>query len=406
MDDFKIRNRSISQGRRPLTEERRRYLQLMEQGVGNREACRIVGINYRTGKRWRNGRTASGKTPTAAPLTAAPPETGSLRYLSQDERIHIADRLRERASLRTIATELGRSPSTVSREIRRNRTSEHGGKHYYRPYAAQRVADSRRPRPKQGKIKTTPQLRTFVQDRLHSKWSPEQICQALRKSFPDRPEMHVVHETIYQALYVQGRGELRRELTRALRTGRAIRRPRRVTQRRRPRMSTPMVMISERPAEAADRAVPGHWEGDLIVGKNSGSAIATLVERSTRYVMLVRLGQGRGAEQVARALAGSVSTLPRHLVRSLTWDQGQEMSSHRSFTVSTGVPVYFCDPASPWQRGSNENTYWCTLEHAGLLRRETPRQGVPGDSENTCLQGLSVGMSPRPTERKPWPGVT
>jgi IS30 family transposase len=260
------------------------------------------------------------------------------------------------------------------------------------PRSATRKSTLHRLKPPEG---TAPELRTFVQDHLHRKWSPEQICQALRKSFPDRPEMHVVHETIYQALYVQGRGELRRELTRALRTGRAMRRPRRVAQRRRPRMSTPMVMISERPAEAADRAVPGHWEGDLIVGKNSGSAIATLVERSTRYLMLVHLGQGRGAEQVAPALAGSVSALPRHLMRSLTWDQGQEMSSHGSFTASTGVPVYFCDPASPWQRGSNENTN-------GLIRQYFPKGTDLSAHSREHLETVAAELNSRPRKTLGW----
>ena len=395
MDGFEIRDRTVNRGSRPLTRERRLYLQLMEQGVGNREACRIVGVNYRTGKRWRNGRTASAGTPRAVPLTAAPPETSCGRYLSQDERILIADRLREKAGVRTIAAELGRSPSTVSREIRRNRTSVHGGKHYYRPYAAQRSSDLRRPRPKQAKIRTAPRLRAFVQQHLDKKWSPEQICQALRTSFPDRPAMHVVHETIYQALYVPGRGGLRRELTHALRTGRPMRRPRRVAQRRRPRMSSPMVMISERPAEVADRAVHGHWEGDLIVGKYNGSAIATLVERSTRYVKLVRLSQGRGAEQVARDLADCVRTLPRHLMRSLTWDQGPEMSAHGTFTVSTGVPVYFCDPASPWQRGSNENTN-------GLLRQYFPKGTDLSLHSHERLAAVATELNGRPRKTLGW----
>lgn len=172
----------------------------------------------------------------------------------------------------------------------------------------------------------------------------------------------MVHETVYQALYVQGRGELRRELARALRTGRARRKPRRRARQRRKRFTDPMVMISERPAEAADRAVPGHWEGDLIIGKDGASAIGTLVERSTRYVMLLHLPDGRSAEQVRDALQTTVHTLPPHLKRSLTWDQGAEMAAHKAFTGATEIPVYFCDPASPWQRGSNENT-------SGLLRQ-------------------------------------
>ncbi|MFI9789164.1 IS30 family transposase, partial [Kitasatospora sp. NPDC051984] len=352
--DFEIRDRSVNRGCRALTEERRAYLQLVQQGMGNEEACRIVGINSRTGRRWRNGRAPSG-TDVGAPPIAVPagPLSGPSRHLREDERIHIADRLREKAGVRVIAAELGRSPSTVSREIRRNRHPVSGA---YRPHAAQARADARRPRPKPGKIARNPELRDFVQDHLERKWSPEQICQALRDTFPERPEMHVVHETVYQALYVQGRGELRRELAGALRTGRARRVPHRQAAARRPRFIDPMVMISDRPAEANDRAVPGHWEGDLIIGKDGASAIGTLVERHTRYAMLLHLPNGRTAEHVRDALVDTVRTLPGHLVRSLTWDQGSEMAAHGAFTVATGVPVYFCDPASPWQRGSNENT--------------------------------------------------
>ncbi|MGB8941071.1 MAG: IS30 family transposase, partial [Streptomyces sp.] len=287
--EFEIRpDRTRPQGRKKLTRERAAYFRLMAQGYSNREACRIIGVDVRTGKKWRNGNHAPGKG--RRPLPPAGKETvacGLSRYLSENDRIHVADRLREKASIRQIAAELGRSPSTISREVRRNRTTLHDyGTWYYRPHAAQARADARRPRPTPGKISRNPVLRQAIQDRLEEKWSPEQICHALRRQFPDRPEMHVVHETIYQALYVQGRGALRRELAGALRSGRARRRPRRQAQQRQPRYRHPMVMISERPAEAGDRAVPGHWEGDLIIGKNSGSAIGTLVERSTRYVML------------------------------------------------------------------------------------------------------------------------
>ncbi|MFF7990830.1 IS30 family transposase [Kitasatospora xanthocidica] len=331
--------------------------------MSNAEACRIVGINSRTGKRWRNGTNPTGRHVGAPPITAVAPPAGPSRYLREADRIHIADRLRERATIREIAAELGRSPSTVSREIRRNRHQVNG---QYRPHAAQARADARRPRPKPGKIGRCPELRDFIQDHLDLEWSPEQICQALRSQFPDRPKMHVVHETVYQALYVQGRGELRRELVKALRTGRAQRRPHRQAARRQPRFATPMVMISERPAEAEDRVLPGHWEGDLIIGKDGKSAIGTLVERATRYVVLLHLPEGRGAEHVRDALISTAKTLPGHLMRSLTWDQGSEMAAHGSFTLATDIPVYFCDPASPWQRGSNENTN-------GLLRQYFPK---------------------------------
>ncbi|MGW2588613.1 IS30 family transposase [Streptomyces virginiae] len=339
----------------------------MEQGYSNKEACRIVGIDVRTGNKWRNGGSRGRGRRPLPPARKAPVVCGPSRYLREEERIHIADRLREKASVRQIAAELGRSPSTVSREIRRNRTVLHDyGRWYYRPHAAQARADARRPRPKPRKISGNPVLLRAVQEMLDEKWSPEQICHALRRRFPERPEMHVVHETVYQALYVQGRGELRRELAGALRSGRARRRPRRQSQQRQPRYSHPMVMISDRPAEIEDRAVPGHWEGDLIIGRNSGSAIGTLVERSTRYVMLLHLPADHGAEAVRDALMATVRTLPAHLKRSLTWDQGSEMGRHHEFTLATDIPIHFCEPASPWQRGSNENTN-------GLLRQYFPK---------------------------------
>ncbi|MCQ8195599.1 IS30 family transposase [Streptomyces rugosispiralis] len=362
----------------------------------NREASRRVGVHERTGREWRNGRTDP-KRRRAPALAEQEPEPSSTRCLREDERIHIADRLREKASVRTIAAELGRSPSTISREIRRNGMPLRGDRTRwaYRPHAAQRRADRRRPRPKPGKIGQNPELRDFIQAHLAMRWSPEQICQALRRRFPDRPEMHVVHETIYQALYVQGRGELRRELARALRTGRARRRPHRQAAARQPRFSHPMVMISERPAEAADRAVPGHWEGDLIIGKDGASAIGTLVERATRYVMLVHLPGGRAAEDVSTALQTIVQTLPRHLVKSLTWDQGSEMAAHHAFTVATDVPVYFCDPASPWQRGSNENTN-------GLLRQYFPKGTDLSVHDPEQLTAVAAELNSRPRKTLDW----
>jgi transposase, IS30 family len=406
--DFEIRTDRRPQGPRRLDREREEYLRLVDLGIGNTEACRIVGINRRTGKRWLYGRQASGRykaappivdtgLPWQAPQPPARPEepVGPSRYLTEADRIHIADRLREKASVRAIAAELGRSPSTVSREIRRNRTLMPHGGWYYRPHAAQRRADARKPRPKPGKIGQTPGLRDVIQDHLTPRWSPEQICHALRARFPDQPEMHVVHETIYQALYVQGRGELRRELTRALRTGRAMRRPHRHSAARRSRFVHPMVMISERPAEVADRAVPGHWEGDLIVGKNNGSAIGTLVERSTRYLMLVHLPRDHGAAAVRNALTETVQTLPPHLMRSLTWDQGIEMASHRAFTVTTDIPVYFCDPASPWQRGSNENTN-------GLLRQYFPKGTDLSRHTREDLAAVAAELNSRPRKTLGW----
>jgi transposase, IS30 family len=388
--DFEIRDRSVIGGRRPLTREREAYLALVGQGVGTAEACRIVGINCRTGRRWRYGRHPTGREAAATRITASRPVRG--RYLNEDERLHIADRHRERATVRQIATELGRDPATISRELRRNAHPVSGD---YRPHAAHARAQARRPRPKISKIAASAALRQAVQDGLEVKWSPEQIVRRLRRDFPDRPEMHVTHETIYQALYVQGRGELRRELAKALRTGRAIRRPRRQAQQRTPRMAAPMVMISERPAEIEDRAVPGHWEGDLIIGKDNGSAIGTLVERATRYVMLVHLPLGRTSDLVRDALITTVHRLPAHLRRSLTWDQGIEMHLHQQFTIATDVPVYFCDPHSPWQRGSNENTN-------GLLRQYFPKSTDLSRHNRDHLDTIAAELNARPRKTLGW----
>lgn len=390
--DFDVRKDRKPQGRKKLTRERAAYFQLMQQGYSSSEACRIVGIDRRTGKKWRNGTHASGGRKALPPMNQEPAPSGPSRYLREADRIHIADRLREKATVRAIAAELGRSPSTVSREIRRNRHPVNG---QYRPHAAQARADARRPRPKPGKIGQNPQLRDFIQNHLDIRWSPEQICQALRAQFPQQPEMHVVHETVYQALYVQGRGELRRELARALRSGRARRKPRRQAQQRQPRFATPMVMITERPAEAEDRAVPGHWEGDLIIGKDGKSAIGTLVERATRYVMLLHLPGDHGAESVRDALVTTVQTLPAHLRRSLTWDQGSEMGTHGSFTIATDVPVYFCDPASPWQRGSNENTN-------GLLRQYFPKGTDLSVHAREHLDVVAAELNGRPRKTLGW----
>ncbi|MFJ6567178.1 IS30 family transposase [Streptomyces sp. NPDC091292] len=321
---------------------------------------------------------------------------GPSRCLQEAERIHIADRLREKASMRTIAAELGRSPSTISREIRRNGVLYAGSKVWaYRPHAAQARADARKPRPKPGKIGQNPALANFVQEHLERRWSPEQICRILRIRFPDRPEMHVAHETIYQALYLQGRGELRRDLARALRTGRTMRRPHRQSTRRQPRMSKDMVMISERPAEVADRAIPGHWEGDLIIGKGHGSAIGTLVERSSRFVALVHLPDGRRPAQVRDALIRTVSTLPAQLRRSLTWDQGSEMHLHKEFSTATDMAVYFCDPGSPWQRGSNENTN-------GLLRQYFPKGTDLHRHNREELDAVAAELNGRPRKTLDW----
>ncbi|MFJ8755382.1 IS30 family transposase [Streptomyces sp. NPDC102441] len=391
--DFEIRKvRTTAQGPVKLRREREAYSRLVQQGYSNTEACRIVGVDRRTGNKWRNGRSADRRQKAVPPISAVVPPSGTSRYLCEDERIHIADRLREKATVRAIAAELGRSPSTVSREIRRNR---HSGSGAYRPHAAQARADARRPRPKLRKITRNPELRDAVQAMLDEKWSPEQICQALRAQFPDRAEMHVVHETVYQALYVQGRGQLRRDLAGALRSGRARRRPQRQANCRQPRFTTPMIMISERPAEAEDRAVPGHWEGDLIIGKDGKSAIGTLVERATRYVMLLHLPGDHAAEAVLTALTATAQTLPAHLKRSLTWDQGSEMARHGEFTLATDIPVYFCDPASPWQRGSNENTN-------GLLRQYFPKGTDLSVHSPEHLDAVADQLNRRPRKTLGW----
>jgi IS30 family transposase len=288
------------------------------------------------------------------------PRRRSPRRLSLADREEISRGLAAGLSLRAIAAGLGRAPSTVSREV-----ASHGGRGRYRAAPADRQAWARARRRKVCKLATHPELRDVVEERLKKKWSPQQIAGWLKETHPDDPEMQVSHETIYRTLFIQSRGALRKELTAYLRTGRVIRRP---AGTRLPdgRGGRPGILnISDRPAEADDRAVPGHWEGDLVFGKRM-SPVATLVERSTRFAMLVALPNGHKADVVADALAAKITTLPAALTRTLTWDQGNEMSEHVRFTEATGVEVYFCDPRSPWQRGSNENTN-------GLLRQYLPR---------------------------------
>jgi IS30 family transposase len=305
--------------------------------------------------------------------------------LGLGEREEISRGLAAGLSLRAIAARLDRAPSTVSREVARN-----GGRRRYRALAANRAAWTQACRPKQTKLSRWPGLRAMVEDELELCWSPEQIAGWLRRRFPTGTVMHVSHETIYRSLFVQSRGDLRHELTRQLRTWRAMRRPKgtRLPDGRGLRPNT--LNISQRPAEVADRAVPGHWEGDLIFGRGMSPA-ATLVERSTRYLMLVGLPDGHRAELVADALAGAITTLPRQLTRSLTWDQGHEMAEHARLTVDTGVAVYFCDPNSPWQRGSNENTN-------GLLRQYLPRHVSLRDYSQNDLDDIAAELNGRPRQ--------
>jgi len=293
-------------------------------------------------------------------------------------------------SVRVIAARLGRAASTVSREVARNSLAR--GR--YRAVAAQRRAEDRARRPKAAKLAGDGELREYVQGRLRRRWSPEEISARLELEFPDRPEMRVSHETIYQSLYVQGRGALRRELAASLRTGRALRRPRRKEGERRGKIKD-MVMISERPAEAADRAVPGHWEGDLLVGAAGKSAIGTLVERTTRFTMLVPLPAGRDAAAVAEALTPVIGGLPAAVRRSLTWDQGWEMRAHARIAVAADVEIYFCDPHSPWQRGSNENTN-------GLLRQYFPKGTSLARYSPGQLAAVADELNGRPRKTLGW----
>jgi IS30 family transposase len=314
-----------------------------------------------------------------------PPLRRAARALMLAEREEISRGLAAGDSCRVIAQRLRRAPSTVSREVARN-----GGHRRYRAQSADGAADRRARRPKPAKLVLQPRLRAAVEEKLALRWSPQQISGWLPLAFPEDSVMRVSHETIYLSLFVQSRGALGRELQRCLRTGRAMRYPRgkRLPQGR--GQLRDVVLISERPAEAEDRAVPGHWEGDLLLGKRP-SAVVTLVERTSRYVALVALADGYKAEQVRPALAAAVARLPEQLRRSLTWDQGKEMAEHTKFTVDTGVAVYFCDPRSPWQRGSNENTN-------GLLRQYLSRGADLRRFDQVALDAIAAELNGRPRQ--------
>jgi len=378
------------------------------------------------------------------PPTHLAPSAASLksRNLSFPEREEIALECARGTGVRAIARKLGRSPSTVSREIRRN-SATRGGEFDYRAIAAQWHADRAARRPKISKLAVNPTLRNYVQDRLSgliatpdgiafdgpvvvwkrrravhrqsrrwsSAWSPEQISQRLKVDFPEDPTMRISHEAIYQALYIQGRGALKRDLSACLRSGRALRLPRERARNRSKAFIADALMISDRPAEIDDRAVPGHWEGDLILGLGS-SAIGTLVERTTRFTMLLHLPRmeghgaaksvkngpalaGHGAEAVRDAIAGTISSLPAHLRRSLTWDQGAEMAKHAQLRIDTGLEIYFCDPQSPWQRGSNENTN-------GLLRQYFPKGTDLSLHRAEELSAVAHALNTRPRKTLGW----
>jgi IS30 family transposase len=418
----------------PRREVERKFWRCIATGATSEDAAAAVGVSGPVGSRWfRHG----GGMP---PISLTEP-TG--RHLSFAEREEIALLRAEGAGVRQIARSLGRDPSTISRELRRNaatRASQRG----YRASVAQWKAEQAAKRPKVAKLATNDELRGYVQDRLSGKvkhsdgtvvagpevpgwkgrnkphrqdrawataWSPEQISRRLAVDFPHDESMRVSHEAIYQALYVQGRGALRRELSACLRTGRALRVPRARTRGRGKKFITPEVMISERPAEAEDRAVPGHWEGDLIIGLNK-SAIGTLVERTTRFTMLLHLPPmegfgttervkngpplaGHGAEAVRDAIAAKITTLPEQLRRTLTWDQGAEMARHAQLKIATDLPVYFCDPHSPWQRGTNENTN-------GLLRQYFPKGTDLARYSERDLDAVAATLNSRPRKTLGW----
>lgn len=308
--------------------------------------------------------------------------------LSLREREEISRGLLAGDSCRVIARRLGRAPSTVSRDV-----AAAGHRQRYRGWRAEETAHRRARRPKIAKLIAVPRLRRAVEQGLRRRWSPQQIAARLVLDYPDDLEMRVSHETIYQSLFVQGRGALRQELTRCLRTGRAQRRP--LGRATGSGQLQHMVLISDRPADVEDRAVPGHWEGDLILGKRAQSAIGTLVERQTRFVMLVNLRAGRLAEHVKDALAVTIRALPDHLRRSLTWDQGKEMAEHVRFTLDTGVQVYFCDPRSPWQRATNENSN-------GLLRQYFPKGTDLSGYNQARLDEIAAELNGRPRHTLGW----
>jgi IS30 family transposase len=430
-----LRGQIWSPGRPSIArrEDRIRFWTAIARGATTEDAAIEARVSSPVGSRWF--RQAGGMPP----LSLLP---FSARYLTFAEREEIAILHAQQHGVREIARHLHRSPSTISRELRRN-ASTRSHQVSYRATTAQWHAERRASRPKVAKLAANPALRDYVQDRLagmivrpdggniagptvrfigrrHGRradrrwaksWSPEQISHRLPIDFPDDASMRVSHEAIYQALYVQGRGALRRELVACLRTGRALRVPRARTAGRGKGFVTPELLISERPAEAADRAVPGHWEGDLIVGLNS-SAIGTLVERTTRFTLLLHLPPmdghgsevrtkngpataGHGAEAVRDAIADAIGTLPQQLRRSLTWDQGSEMAQHAQLRMDTGVEIYFCDPHSPWQRGSNENTN-------GLLRQYFPKGTDLARHSRADLDAVALALNTRPRKTLAW----
>jgi transposase, IS30 family len=370
-----------SSGRYPrlTSEERKRIIGLVAEGM----TAKDVAIEIRRSTEFvRLVIRASGGVARRVDWDPSPAR------LSAGEREEIRSGLDAGESFAAIGRRIGRATSTVTREVHRN-----GGAKHYQGWRAHRAAADAARRPKLAKLAACDRLRTLVEAGLEQLWSPMQIATMLRIDYPHDPMMWVSHETIYQSLYVQGRGALRKELAVCLRSGRAQRRNRSRIERR--GVIADKIMISDRPPEIEDRAVPGHWEGDLIIGKAGRSAVGTLVERSTRYVMLLHLPDNHSAEAVRTAMTTKIRTLPTHLMRSITWDQGVEMTQHRQFSIDTGVAIYFCDPHSPWQRGSNENTN-------GLLRQYMPKGTDLNKLTETDLDNIAHSLNNRPRQTLQW----
>ena len=373
---------------------RRAFWRQVAMGASVVDAAALVGVSRPTGQRLFAA--SGGVIPSFA--RSAPQDSPAPRYrrLTLEERHQIAALRKARFTVGAIAKELGRPASTISRELARHGKADGGYVATSAQSRAEQTAREKGRRASPARLATNLRLRAQVQDRLTLKHSPEQVARRLRKDFPDDPEMWVSHETIYQSIYVQGRGGLKRELAKQLRTGRTLRKPRRQGQARvaRPRIKD-MVMITDRPPEVGDRAVPGHWEGDLITGTANASAIGTVVEMVTGFVMLLHLPENHGALAVQDAIVKAVADLPQFLRRTLTWDQGIEMANHAAIADATGLEIYFCDPGSPWQRPSNENTN-------GLLRQYFPKGTDLSLWGPGVLDQVAIELNNRPRKRLNW----